>query len=272
MIQLLPKTAIITGASSGIGKALAFHAASKEYNLVLTSRNLSDLERVKQQISDHYSVQILLLSGDISQELFCKELISRALNAFGNIHVLINNAGISMRGIFLETDLHVLKRIMDVNFWGSIYCTKYALPHLLKTQGSVIGISSIAGFKGLPGRTGYSASKFALQGFLESLRIENRKTGLHVLIACPGYTASNIRKSALNSQGLPQGETPLPEHQLMPAEEVAMKVWRAYENKKHYLILTIQGKLAVFLNKISHKLADYLTFKVVSQEKKSPFS
>src|SRR5690606_27333693 len=107
------------------------------------------------------------------------------------------------------------------NFWGTVYCTKYALPELLKVKGSVVGVSSIAGYKGLPGRTGYSASKFAMNGFLESLRVENLKTGLHVMTACPGFTASNIRNVALNKDAVSQGETSMDEGKMMTSEEVA---------------------------------------------------
>jgi len=146
-----------------------------------------------------------------------------------------------MRGVFNDTDLSVLKSLMDVNFWGTVYCSKYALPHILKEQGSIVGVSSIAGFKGLPARTGYSSSKFAIQGFLESLRCENLETGLHVLIACPGYTASSIRENALNSKGEAQGKTPLKEDKLMSAETVADKIANAIDAKKTYLILTTQG-------------------------------
>jgi len=131
-----------------------------------------------------------VVSADVSVEEDCKRLIKEAVDKFGTVDILINNAGISMRALFEEVDLSVLKQVMDINFWGTVYCTKYALPYLLKQKGSVVGVSSIAGYKGLPGRTGYSASKFAMQGLLETLRIENIKKGLHVLIACPGFTAS----------------------------------------------------------------------------------
>src|SRR3546814_14763792 len=106
-----------------------------------------------------------------------------------------------MRALFQDLDLGVLRRVMDVNFWGTVYCTKYALPAILKSGGSIVGVSSIAGYKGLPGRTGYSASKFAMQGFMESLRIETLKQGVHVMVACPGFTASNIRSTALVAAG-----------------------------------------------------------------------
>lgn len=266
------KVVLITGASSGIGMALAWAGAQKGFDLMLSGRNTQALDDLTRALIDQYPNQKFeFLSGEISDPVFCKELIDRCIERLVYLDILINNAGISMRGILNDTDLSVLKRVMDVNFWGSVYCTKFALPYLLAKKGSVIGISSVAGFKGLPARTGYSASKFALQGFLESLRIENRRTGLHVLIACPGYTASNIRKSALNAAGVAQGETPLNEDRLMSAEEVARQIWLAYDKKSIYAILTLQGKMAVWINKLSPKIADWLTFKVIRKEPQSPF-
>lgn len=263
--------ALITGASSGIGLALSWEAAKRGFHLTITGRNELALQNLQTEITKVYpNCRIFLLSGEISDEDFCKKLIVYCLERLNRLDVLINNAGMSMRGLLIDTELTVLKRLMDVNFWGSVYCTKYALPHLLEKKGSVIGVSSIAGFKGLPARTGYSSSKFALQGFLESLRNENRNNGLHVLIACPGYTASNIRKTALNAAGNIQGETPLNEEKLMSAEEVASRIWNAYERKAWYEIMTVQGKLAVWINKIWPKLADWLTYRVISKEPNSP--
>ncbi|MCC7318095.1 MAG: SDR family NAD(P)-dependent oxidoreductase, partial [Bacteroidales bacterium] len=166
----------------------------------------------------------------------------------------------------------VLKSIMDINFWGTVYCTKYALPYLLKSKGSVVGISSIAGYKGLPARTGYSASKFAMQGFLESLRIENLKKDLHVLIACPGFTASNIRNTALAADGSQQGESPRDEGKMMQPKEVAFALLRAIEGRKRTLTLTTQGKLLVFLNKFMPGQVDLLVFNQMAKEPDSPFN
>ena len=159
---------------------------------------------------------------------------------------------------------------MNVNFYGTVYCTKYALPHILKSKGSVIGVSSIAGYVGLPARTGYSASKFAMQGFLEALRTENLKTGLHVMIACPGFTASNIRNTALSSDGSVQGETPRDEQKMMTSEEVANYIVKGVEQKKRTLVLTSQGKLVVFLSKFLPKFVEKQVFNHMAKETDSP--
>ena len=222
------KVVIVTGASSGIGKALVLELISMNAKVVMAARNVVLLNEI---ISDHTSndtdSNIIAIETDVTLEADCKRLIEKTIEKYGRIDILINNAGISMRALFDDVDLNVIKQVMDVNFWGTVYCTKYALPYLLKTKGSWVGVSSIAGYKGLPGRTGDSASKFAMQGFLEVIRIENIKKGLHVLIACPGFTASNIRKVALAKDGSQQGETPLDEAKLMSAEDVSKKILKA---------------------------------------------
>ena len=176
-----------------------------------------------------------------------------------------------MRATFEEMDLSVMKKVMDINFFGTVFCTKHALPYILKSKGSVVGVSSIAGFKGLPARTAYSASKFAMQGFLESLRIENLKKGLHVLIACPGFTASNIRNTALSKYGEVQRESPRDESKMMTAEKVAEYIYKAVINRQNSLVLTINGKLTVFLNKLIPSAIDRLVYNYLKKEPNSPF-
>lgn len=264
------KVVIITGASSGIGKALAYEFANKKAKIVIAARSVDKLEKLANDLKN-ISSGCLTVKTDVSQETECKQLIDKTIEAFGRIDILINNAGISMRAIFQETEISVIKQLMDINFWGSVYCTKYALPYLLNSKGSLVGVSSIAGYKGLPGRTGYSASKFALQGFLEVLRIENLKKDLHVLIACPGFTASNIRNTALAADGSQQGESPRDESKMMTAEEVASRIIKAIEKRKDRLILTSQGKLTVTLNKFFPKLLDKMVYNHMAKEPDSPF-
>ena len=215
--------------------------------------------------------EILTVRADVSNEEDCQNLISETINKYKVIDVLINNAGISMRATLEEMDLSVMKKVMDINFFGTVFCTKYALPFILKSKGSIVGVSSIAGFKGLPARTAYSASKFAMQGFLESLRIENLKKGLHVLIACPGFTASNIRNTALSKDGEVQRESPRDESKMMTAEKVAEYIYKAVINRQNSLVLTINGKLTVFLNKLIPSVIDRLVYNYLKKEPNSPF-
>jgi len=266
-MKLNDKTVIITGASSGIGKALATEFAKRGANLVLGARQYVTLFEIAQSLEKQYNVKAIAVQCDVVSETDCEHLIKQAVLTFGRIDVLVNNAGISMRALFKDADLQVLKSLMDVNFWGMVFCTKYAMPELIKTKGTVVGVSSIAGYKGLPGRTGYSASKFAMNGFLDALRVENLKTGVHVLTACPGFTASNIRNTALNKDGVQQGESTLHEEKMMTAEQVAAVIAHGVENRSRTLIMTGQGKLTVLLSKIFPTLLDKLVYNVFTKEK-----
>lgn len=264
------KVVIITGATSGIGRALVYECASRGARLVISARNHEKLMEISEDLMKT-GVQIIPVKADVSSEADCRELIRKAVETYGSIDIMINNAGISMRALFEDVDLNVLRRLMDTNFWGTVYCSKFALPYLLKSKGSLVGISSIAGYKGLPGRTGYSSSKFAIQGLLEVIRIENRKKGFHVLIAAPGFTASNIRNVALAKDGSQQGETPLDESKLMPAETVAKKIADAIEKRKRTLVLTTQGKMTVLLNKFMPSFMDKMVYNHMAKEPDSPF-
>ncbi len=264
------KVVVITGASSGIGEALAKRFALAGANVVIAARNIGKLNKLAEELSKD-AAEVLSVKTDVSSESECRNLINETVIKFGGIDILINNAGISMRALFENTDLNVIRKLMDVNFWGTVYCSKFALTHLLKSKGSVVGVSSIAGYKGLPGRAGYSASKFAMQGFLEVLRIENMKKYLHVLIACPGFTTSNIRNTALAADGSHQGESPRNEDKMMSADEVALQIFKAIQKRKDRLTLTSQGKLMVVLNKFFPKFMDKMVYNHMAKEPDSPF-
>lgn len=265
------KVVIITGGSSGIGKALATTFGSKGSRVLITGRNETELSKTVTELRDK-GIDVYGCQADVSVEADNRRMAEEALRIFGRIDVLINNAGISMRALFDEVDLAVVKKVMDINFYGALYATYYCLPEIKKNQGSVVGISSIAGYRGLPGRTGYSASKFALNGFLEVLRTELLKSGVHVLTACPGFTSSNIRKRSLTKDGAQQGESPRNEGEMMSAEECAAHIYRATVRRKRTLVLTTQGKLAVFLNKWLPKVADRLVYNVMAREANAPIS
>ncbi len=268
-MNLTNKIIIITGASSGIGKSLAIEFAKRGAHLVLAARKYVTLCEMAQDIEKEYKVKAVAVQCDVSVEDDCSYLIKQTLTTFGKIDVLVNNAGISMRALFNDTDVKVLKTVMDVNFWGTVYCTKFALPAILKTQGTIVGVSSIAGYKGLPGRTGYSASKFAMNGFLDALRVENLKTGIHVLTACPGFTASNIRNTALDKNGTQQGESTLEEEKMMTADEAAQIIVKGVEDGDRTLIMTSQGKLTVFLSKFFPAFLDKMVYKTIAKERNS---
>ena len=231
------KYVLITGASSGIGEACAYEFAARGSKIVLAARNIAKLRNIEANLTNKGG-ESLVVKTDVSIEDDCKNLIVRTIEQYGRIDVLVNNAGISMRALFKDLDLSVIKNVMDVNFWGTVYCTKYALPYLLEAKGSVVGVISIAGYIGLPARTGYSASKYAIRGFLDTLRVETLKQGLHVLVAAPGFTASNIRMTALTADGSQQGETPRNESKMMSSEECARHIVNSVIKRKRELILT----------------------------------
>lgn len=265
------KVVIVTGASSGIGKALVYELAHQGAKIVMAARNIEKLLDIEKDLKNQ-GVSILSIRTDVTKEQACRELMEQAYAYFGRIDVLINNAGISMRALLETVETSVLHKVMDVNFWGTVYCTKYALPYLLQSRGSVVGVISIAGFIGLPGRTGYAASKFAVRGFLNTVRIENRKKGLHVLVAAPGFTASNIRKTALDATGHQQGESPRNENKMMSADCCASIIIKGIRKRKREIIMTFtEGKLAVFLSKWLPGLVDRLSYSHMAKEPDSPF-
>ncbi|MBO8470693.1 MAG: SDR family oxidoreductase [Bacteroidetes bacterium] len=265
------KVMIITGASSGIGLASAKLFASLGAKLVLAARSQDKLEEIASGISHDSGSDVLCVKTDVSVEEDCRNLIDKAVARFGRIDVLVNNAGLSMRALFRDLDLQVIKTLMDVNFWGTVYCTKYALPYLLESKGSVVGVISIAGYAGLPARTGYASSKYAIRGFLDTLRIEHLYDGLHVMVFAPGFTASNVRNAALTAHGQQQGQTPRDEGKMMSAEKVALYMAKGIARRKSEMILTPIGKLTVFMHNILPRLTDRLEFSYMAKEPGSPF-
>jgi len=262
------KVVIITGASSGIGKALAEVFGQKGAKVVITGRNKKNLEATAALLTEK-GIDNLARTADVAVKADNEAVVEETLKKYGRIDILINNAGISMRALFSETELEVIEKVMQINFFGAVYATKAALPHILKSKGIIIGISSIAGYRGLPGRTGYSASKFALNGFLETLRTELLHTGVTVLTACPGFTTSNIRNTALSKDNVVIGETSMDEAKMMTAEEVARRIYRAASRRKREVIFTTLGKATVFLNKLFPSFMDKFTYNYMAKEKGS---
>lgn len=249
------KVVAITGGTDGIGKALVEALIKRGAKVATCGRNQDKLYNLQVQNVSKY---LHAVEADVSNEQGCKKFIDSTIETFGGIDILINNAGISMRALVKDTDLATLKRVMDINFWGTVYCTKFALNEIVKSKGTIVGVSSIAGYRGLPGRSGYSASKHAVHGWLEALRTELLDTGVNVMWVCPGFTTSNIRNMALNEQAKPQGETTMDEGKMMPAEECAEYIVKAIEKRKRTLVLTFTGKQTIFLNRFFPKLADKL--------------
>jgi len=252
------KVFVVTGGTDGIGKALTEALLKMGAKVATCARNqqkLTDLEK------ENTGFPLFALEADISKEEECKNFINAVIEKFGGIDVLINNAGISMRALFSEMDLTTIKNVMDINFWGTVYCIKYAMNSILERKGTIVGMSSIAGYRGLPGRTGYCASKHAINGFFEALRTELLESGTNVMWVCPGFTASNIRNAALNKEAKPQGKSPMNEGKMMSAEECAKHILNAIDKRKRTLVLTSEGKRTIFMNRFFPGLADKFTRK-----------
>ena len=267
------KVIIVTGASSGIGLASVTNFAALGANVVLAARSIDMLEKIAEELGQQTTdnrQQLLCIKTDVTKEEDCRNLIEKTVEKFGKIDVLVNNAGISMRAVFKDLDLKVMHSLMDTNFWGTVYCTKYALPYLLESKGTVVGVISTAGYVGLPARTAYSASKFAVRGFLETLRIEHLYDGLHVMIFAPGFTASNIRNVALTADGSPQGETPRKEEKMMSAERVARILARGIARRRTQMVLTPLGKVTLFASRSMPRVTDQLEYMIMANEPNSP--
>ena len=263
------KVIIVTGASSGIGLASARLFGSLGARVVMAARSYDKLCELAPSVAPEG--RVLCVKCDVSSEEDCKSLVEQTVQRFGGIDILVNNAGLSMRAMFKDLDLSVIRRLMDVNFWGTVNCTKYALPWLLERKGQVVGVISIAGYSALPARTGYSSSKYAIRGFLDTLRMEHMKDGLNVLVFAPGYTASAVRRNALTADGSAQGETPLDESRLMSAETVAKRLAKALRRRRSQVTLTFLGKITIFAHRVFPRLTDHLTYIYVSREPNSPF-
>jgi short-subunit dehydrogenase len=203
--------------------------------------------------SNLYTAQV-----DVSKQDESEAFIKQVVDNWGRIDVLINNAGISMRALVSEVSVQTLQNVMDINFWGTVYCTKAALASIKQNKGVIVGVSSIAGYRGLPGRSGYSASKFALNGWLEALKTELYASGTHVMWVCPGFTTSNIRNAALDKNAKAQGESPMDEGSMMSSEDCATHIIHAIEKRSRSLVLTFTGKRTVFMNKYFPAWADKL--------------
>ena len=252
------KVVAITGGSEGIGKALVDALIPMGAKIATCGRNQDKLYNLQVQ----YSNQLLhTIVADVSRYDDCKNFIDSTIATYGGIDILINNAGISMRSLLKDAEVDVIKRVMDINFFGTVYCTKHALESIIERKGTIVGVSSVAGYRGLPGRSGYSASKFAVNGWLEAVRTELLDTGVNVMWVCPGFTRSNIRNVALNSTGNAQGESPLNERDLMSSQDCAAHIIKAIAGRKRNLILSFSGNLTVFLNKLFPSLTDKLVKK-----------
>ncbi len=263
------KVIVITGSSDGIGAAMARQlAAGGGVALVLAARNRAALETVAGACSA-LGAQTLVVPTDVGVQQQCCDLVAQAVARFGRIDALINNAGRSAHALFADVDdLAWYEELMRVNFWGSVWCTHAALPHLLASGGSIVAVSSLAGLVGVPGRTAYGATKFAMTGFFEALRVELKEAGVSVTTAYPGVVATMIRHHGFNAAGGQAGVSSLKEEGAMPVEECARLIVDGMDRRRREVVMTAKGKIGRFLKLLAPGLVDMLALAAVKDDAK----
>ncbi len=273
------KVLLITGATSGIGLATAQLFLQRGWCVLIHGRRKEALHSARLYLqrclpSDLLTQNLWWHLCDLQDENCAQALVDATLNRFGRLDAVVANAGISHRSLFLKTRREVLKQVMRVNFWGAVYCIQAALPHLMATRGVIVGISSLAGCVGLPARTLYSASKFALEGFLEALRRELLPTGVHVAIVRPGFVATPIRQKALTETGSPQKTSPLDEEKALPPERVAHALWQVVHRRKKKIVTVARPaeRLALWLNRWQASWLDRILWQKFAREPHSPLT
>lgn len=260
------KVIVITGASEGIGRALSLALAPQNPRLVLSARNAERLDSLAAECRA-LGADTLPVPADVTVEAECRGLIRRAVESYGGIDVLVANAGATMwcRLDQME-DLSVLEKVMAVNYFGAAYCTAAALPWLKQCRGRIVAVASVAGLTGVPERTGYSASKHAMVGFFDSLRIELADTGVSVTVVAPDFVVSQIHRRALGADGAPLGETPMQEGRIMTADRCAQLIVHAMERRKRLLITSARGRLGRWLKLIAPGLIDKVARKAIERK------
>ncbi len=265
MSALSDKVVVLTGASAGIGRALALALAPQRPRLVLAARDEAQLAEVAEACRKK-GAEALVVATDVASADDCRRLVDGAVGRFGGIDVLVNNAGIGMIARFDEVqDLALFERLMRVNYLGCVYLTHYALPELKKTRGRIVVVASLAGLTGVPTRTGYAASKHAVIGFYDSLRVELLSTGVSVTILCPDFVVSEIHKRATGSDGKPLGESPMQESKIMTAEECAALMIPAIEKRQRMLVMSLRGRLGRWVRLVAPGLIDRIALRAVER-------
>src|ERR1700730_13332792 len=261
--QLAGSSIIVTGASQGIGKAVSLHLAARRARLTLAARDADALEQVaaacRQRGGEAQSVPT-----DVSQPAAGERLVEQAVAAWGRLDGLVNNAGIDMIARFDEvTDLQLFERLMRVNYLGYVYPTWFALPQLKRTSGRLVAVSSLAGMTGVPTRTGYAASKHAVFGFFDSLRIELAGSGVSVTLVAPDFVVSEIHRRAAGPDGQPLGESPMQEARVMTASQCAAQIVKAMEKRERLRILSLRGRLGRYVRLVAPGLIDAIAARAV---------
>jgi len=261
------KVMVVTGASEGIGRALCLALAPQRPKLAIAARNEGRLNELMKEVESK-GAQALIIPTDVTSEDACKNLIKKTIEKWGSIDVLANNAGGTMWTNFEDiADTSIFEKMIRLNYLGSVYCTYYALPHLKKSKGLIVAVSSVAGLTGIPTRTAYAASKHALFGFFDSLRIELDGTGVGVTMVAPAFVLSEIHRRALGHDGKPLGKSPLQEDKIMTAQTCAALIVKAMENRERLLLMSLRAKVGRWIRLVSPRLVDNVAKKAIRDKK-----
>lgn len=267
MSSFTDRVVIVTGASEGIGRALCLLLAERKSKIVIAARNEERLDELKKEI-EVAGGRALSVPTDVTDKNACKDLIEKAAAEFGQIDFLVNNAGRTMWTLFEDIeDISIFEQLIKLNYLGCVYCTYYAIPYLKKTKGLIVGISSLAGLTGVPARTAYSASKHALFGFFDSLRIELKDTGVAVTMIAPDFVLSEMHKRALTGSGDSLGKSPLQESKIMTAEKCASLILGAMEKRDRILITSLRGKLGRWMKLILPSVVDKKAARAIEEKR-----
>jgi len=261
------KVIAITGASEGIGAELARQFSGKAVWLALAARNLEKLETTAAECRA-LGAEAIAIRCDVGAEVDCRNFIEETVRKYSSLDVLVNNAGVSGHARFEEvTDFGWYEDMMRVNYMGSLYCTRHALPHLKKRRGQIVAISSLAGKVGIPGRTAYSPSKAAQALFFEALRLELQESGVDITIIYPGVVATDIRLHGYGPDGQPAGKSGLKEQGAMSVQECARRIIAATRARKRELVMTLQGKIGLWLNLAFPKVVDGMVLRYIKKNR-----
>ena len=267
MAVFTDQVVVVTGASEGIGRALCVALAPQRPSLVLAARSRERLDSLKQEV-EALGARALVVPTDVTEEAACRQLIEQTVSTWGRLDALVNNAGGTMWTRLQDIqDTSIFDRLMRLNYLGSAWCTYYALPHLLQSRGRIVGVSSVAGLTGVPTRTAYAASKHAMFGFFDSLRVELRESGVSVTMIAPDFVVSEIHRRALGADGQALGKSPLQESKVMTAEECARRMVTAMEKRRRMLLPSLRGRAGYLAKLVSPALVDRIAAKAIREKK-----